>query len=118
MVVAARKLTFISEAAAHVKSLTRGRSMATAPKLTFISKAATHLKILIRGRMVAAACKLTFISEATTHEKILTVGRMVAMARNLTVFFRQVLLDIRRRSCEATRRGEKDCMACNLPVFI
>jgi len=43
---------------------------------------------------------------------------MVAMARNLTVFFRQVLLDIRRRSCEATRRGEKDCMACNLPVFI
>jgi len=43
---------------------------------------------------------------------------MVAMARNLSVFFRRAPLDIRRRSCEATRRGQKDCMACNLPVFI
>jgi len=68
--------------------------------------------------MVAAARKLTFISEATSHLKILTGGRMVAVARILPVFFRRVPLDIRRRSCEATRRGQNDCMARNLPVFI
>jgi len=43
---------------------------------------------------------------------------MVAVARNLPVVFRRVPLDICRRSCEATRQGEKDCMARNLPVFI
>jgi len=68
--------------------------------------------------MVAAARKLTFISEAAAHVKILTGGRMVAVVRNLPIFFRRAPLDIRRRSCKATRRGEKDCMAHNLPVFI
>jgi len=43
---------------------------------------------------------------------------MVAVARNLPVVFQRAPLDICRRSCEATWRGEKDCMARNPPVFI
>jgi len=65
--------------------------------------------------MVAAARKLTFISAAAAHVKILTGGRMVAVTRNLPVFFRRAPLDIRRRSCEATQPGEKDCYGSQPP---
>jgi len=76
------------------------------------------MKPLSEARRIAVARKLPFISEAATHVKILTGGRMVAVPRNLPVFFRRAPLDIRRRLCEATQRGEKDCMTRNLPVFI
>jgi len=86
-----------------------------ARKLTLISEATAHVKILTGGRMVAAAPKLTFISEAAAYVKILTGGRMVAVARNLPVFFRWAPIDICCQSCEATQPGEKDCYGSQPP---
>jgi len=81
-----------------MKPLGEARRIAVARKLPFISEAVAHVKSLTRGRRMAAACKLTFISEAATHVKILTGGRMVAVARNLPIFIQWVLFNIRRRA--------------------
>ena len=145
-----RKLSVISEAAAHVKTLTatRGRvmaetrklpvfirqaplnirrrsceatgevrSMAVARKLPVISEATAHVKSLTGGSRTGMARKLPVISEAAAHAKTLTGGRMVAETRKLPVFIRWALLGILRQSCEAT--GEVRCMAvaCKLSVI-
>ena len=46
--------------------------MAVACKLSFISEAATRVKSLTRARRMAESCKLSVISEATTHAVSLT----------------------------------------------
>ena len=63
------------------------------------------------------ARNLSAKSEAAAHAKTLTGalegGRwpegVMAETRKLPFFIRGAPLDIRWRSCEATRRGEKDC---------
>ena len=99
-----------------MKPLGEARRIAVAPKLPFISEAAAHVKSLTRGRRMAAARKLTFISEAATHVKILTGARMVAMARNLTVFIQWAPLDIHRRAShfpgQAWAEGKGVLAAC------
>ena len=82
--------------------------MDVARKLTVISNANAPVVSLTGERMMAGAA---------AHVKALTGGRMVAVARNLTVFVRQAPLDIRRRSSEATRRGEKDCYGSQAPIL-
>jgi len=45
-----------------MKPLGEPRRIAVAHKIPFISEAVAHVKSLTRGRRMAAACKLTFIS--------------------------------------------------------
>jgi len=66
-------------------------------------------------RMMAVACKLPVICEAAAYVKSLTERRMRSQAPNL---YPRALLDIRRPSCEATRRGEKDGCGSQAPSHI